>query len=136
MTLKNPQPSDHKTFWAYIFWVFGFIGLHRFFLGRPLTGTLWALTMGLLLIGWLVDLFLIPAMVDEANERFPARDVDYNLTWILLILVGALGIHRFYQGKVLSGLLYLLTLGVFGVGIVYDIFTLNRQIAERDNLSL
>ena len=84
--------------------------------------------------GWLVDLFLIPAMVDEANERFPARDVDYNLTWILLILVGALGIHRFYQGKVLSGLLYLLTLGVFGVGIVYDIFTLNSQIAERDNL--
>ncbi len=93
-------------------------------------GAIWALTMGLLLVGWLIDLFLIPAMVEDASERYPAKTTDYNLAWVLLVLLGIFGAHRFYQGKILSGFLYLFTLGVFGLGIIYDLFTLNEQIAE------
>ena len=127
--MRNSDSSDHSPILAYVFWVFGFIGLHRFYLGRPLTGTLWALTLGLFLIGWIIDLFLIPGMAEDAADRFPGGDEDYNLVWILLVLRGVFGVHRFYQGKVISGLVYLFTLGIFGLGILYDLFTLNDQIA-------
>jgi TM2 domain-containing membrane protein YozV len=40
------------------------------------------------------------------------------------------GIHRFYQGKIISGLVYLFTVGIFGLGILYDFFTLNEQISQ------
>ena len=129
--MGNSQSSDHSPLLAYVFWVFGFIGLHRFYLGRPLTGALWALTLGIFFVGWLIDLFLIPDMVEEATERFPGDNRDYNLTWVLLVLLGIFCVHRFYQGKILSGLIYLLTVGIFGLGIIYELFTLNEQIALR-----
>ena len=46
---------------------FGFAGLHRFYLGKWVTGLIWLFTGGLLVIGTIVDLFLIPGMVDRAN---------------------------------------------------------------------
>ena len=57
---------------GYILWaLFGVLGIHRFYCGRILTGVLWFFTAGLLGIGWLVDMFLIPSMVREANLREP-----------------------------------------------------------------
>ena len=41
-----------------------------------------------------------------------------------LIFFGAFGIHRYYLGYPFSGTLYLLTGGILGIGIVWDIFTL------------
>ena len=41
-----------------------------------------------------------------------------------------MGFHRFYLGKIGSGLLYLLTGGIFGVGWLYDLFTLPMQVRE------
>ena len=49
---------------------------------------------------------------------------------VLALLLGGLGIHRFYLGKWGTGLLYLCTGGLFLVGIVYDFCTLNTQISE------
>lgn len=48
---------------------FGFAGLHRFYLGRWVTGLIWLFTGGLLLIGTIVDLFLIPGMVRRADAE-------------------------------------------------------------------
>jgi len=57
---------------AYILWVFfGLLGVHRFYCGRIGTGVLWFFTGGLLGIGWLIDVFLIPGMVEEANMTQP-----------------------------------------------------------------
>ena len=42
-------------------------------------------------------------------------------TLLLCIFLGEFGIHRFYVGKVGTGLLYLFTLGLFGIGIIVDI---------------
>lgn len=43
---------------------------------------------------------------------------------------GALGLHRFYLGKSGSGFLWLFTGGLAGVGGIYDLFTLPRQVRE------
>ena len=90
--------------------------------------------MGLFFIGWLVDLFLIPSMDRNANSRFQSGRINYNLAWILLTFLGVFGIHRMYQGKWITGLLYLLTGGLFLLGVLYDYWTLNQQINEENQL--
>lgn len=122
------QESSHDVLVAYLLWIAGFMGLHRFYVGRRLTGALWFFTLGLLGIGWLIDLFFIPSMVREAKYTYSGGPHNYSLAWILLVLGGFLGLHRFYLGKLGTGLIYLLTLGCFGIGIVYDVLTLNEQI--------
>jgi TM2 domain-containing membrane protein YozV len=123
------QPT-HSVLVGYIFWILGFTGAHRFFFGKPLTGILWFFTGGLLLVGWIVDLFLVPSMSEEADERFPPGRYDYNLAWLLLMFLGIFGIHRFYLGKYVTGAIYLVTGGLFGIGYVYDLLTFNEQISE------
>lgn len=39
---------------------------------------------------------------------------------ILCLFLGWLGIHRLYLGKIITGLLYLVTLGLFGLGVIID----------------
>ena len=123
------QPQTHSPLMGYLLWIFGFLGAHRFYYGRPISGTLYFFTLGLLLIGWLVDLFLIPSMNREADIRFDEGAIDYNLAWILLTFLGLLGIHRLYMGKWITGIIYLLTGGLLGLGYIYDFWTLNDQIS-------
>lgn len=122
----------HPVLVGYLLWLLGFFGLHRFYYGRPISGLIYALTLGLLLVGWIVDLFLIPQMAESAERRYPAGRFDYTLAWVLLLFLGVLGVHRFYLGKVISGVVYLLTAGLFGIGVLYDVATLNTQVAERN----
>jgi TM2 domain-containing membrane protein YozV len=122
--------DTHSKTIGYILWIFGFMGAHRFYYGRPVSGTIYFFTLGLLFIGWIVDLFLIPSMDREADLRFRSGAIDYNIAWILLTFLGIFGIHRFYLGKWLSGLVYLLTGGLFLFGIIYDYWTLNAQVSE------
>lgn len=80
---------------GYVLWIFDFMGAHRFYFGRSLSGTLYFFTLGLFFIGWIVDLFLIPAMAETADMRFEEGPKDYNIAWILLTFSGLLGAHRF-----------------------------------------
>ena len=125
----NAANDTHSMTIGYILWIFGFTGAHRFYYGKPVTGTIWFFTLGLLGIGWLIDLFLIPGMDREANLRFRAGRVNYTVAWVLLTFLGLLGVHRFYMGKVVTGIIYLLTLGLLGIGYLYDFWTLNDQIS-------
>jgi len=122
--------DTHSKIIGYLLWIFGFMGAHRFYYGRPVSGTIWFFTLGLLFIGWIVDLFLIPGMDRKADGRYRAGPVGYNICWILLTFLGIFGVHRFYMGKWISGLLYLFTGGFFLLGVLYDYWTLNRQIDE------
>ena len=124
-------PRDtHSKVVGYILWIFGFMGAHRFYYGRPITGTIYFFTLGLFFIGWIVDLFLIPGMDRDANRRFVAGEKNYNVTWILMTFLGILGIHRLYLGKWLTALLWFFTGGLLLVGYLYDYWTLNEQIDE------
>jgi len=120
--------DTHLKSIGYILWIFGFLGSHRFYYGRPVTGTIWFFTLGLLGIGWLIDLFLIPSMDRAADLRYQAGPIDYSVTWILLTFLGVFGIHRMYMGKWITGILYFLTGGLVGLGVLYDFWTLNDQI--------
>jgi TM2 domain-containing membrane protein YozV len=129
----TPQRGDtHSTTIGYLLWIFGFTGAHRFYYGKPVTGAIWFFTLGLLGIGWLIDLFLIPSMDREASRRFTPGRYDYSVTWLLQTFLGVFGIHRFYLGKIITGILYLLTGGLLGIGWLYDFCTLNSQIDERN----
>lgn len=44
--------------------------------------------------------------------------------FFLCLFLGFFGAHKFYEGKVGVGILYLFTLGIFGIGWVIDIFIL------------
>lgn len=122
------KESTHNLTIGYILWIFGFLGSHRFYYGKPISGTIYFFTLGLFLIGWIVDLFLLPSMDREADIRFIQGKVDFSVAWILLVFLGVFGIHRMYMGKWITGVLYLCTVGLFGIGIIYDMWTLNDQI--------
>ncbi|ASD62318.1 NINE protein [Bdellovibrio bacteriovorus] len=122
--------SDHSSFIGYILWIFGFMGAHRFYFGKSITGTIWFFTFGLAGIGWLIDIFLIPSMSRSAQRSYRSGRVDYNVSWILLTFLGIFGVHRFYMGKWLSGLIWLCTGGLFLIGYLYDYWTLNEQISD------
>ncbi len=122
--------DSHSKRIGYILWIFGFTGSHRFYYGRPITGTLWFLTLGLLGIGWLIDLFLIPSMDEEADLKYAAGPFDYNVAWVVLTFLGAFGVHRLYLGKIITGILFFFTGGLLGLGLLYDFWTLNEQVSE------
>ena len=59
---------------TYLWWFFlGGLGVHKFYLGRPGLGVIYALTLGLLGIGLIWDLFTIPSQVRDANRKLVAE---------------------------------------------------------------
>jgi len=121
--------DTHLKSIGYILWIFGFTGSHRFYYGKPISGTIWFFTLGLFFIGWIIDLFLIPSMDRQADFRYRSGNLNYTVAWILLTFLGLFGIHRFYMGKWFTGIVYLLSGGILGIGYLYDLWTLNDQVS-------
>ncbi|MBQ5764633.1 MAG: TM2 domain-containing protein [Clostridia bacterium] len=46
------------------------------------------------------------------------------ISFFLCLFLGALGIHKFYEGRVLLGIVYIFTGGLFGIGYIFDLFIL------------
>lgn len=68
----QPQLSvpPRSTGTTYLFWFFfGAFGAHKFYLGRPFMGVLYALSLGFIGMGVFFDLFTIPAQVRRANAK-------------------------------------------------------------------
>ena len=133
--MTQPVGDTHSKTIGYLLWIFGFTGAHRFYYGRPITGAIWFFTLGLVGIGWLIDFFLIPGMDRKADFRYQTGKYDYSVAWILQTFLGLFGIHRFYMGKLWTGILWLCTAGLFGIGYIYDFCTLNVQVDERNKLT-
>lgn len=124
--------GTHSLIVGYVLWIFGFMGAHRFYFGRPVSGTLYFFTLGLLGIGWIIDLLLMPRLERTAERRYADGPADYTVAWVLLTFLGVFGAHRFYLGKWATGLLWLLTGGLFLCGWLYDLWTLNEQVDARN----
>lgn len=46
------------------------------------------------------------------------------VSFFLCLFLGVLGIHKFYEGKIIFGIIYLCTGGIFGIGVIVDLILL------------
>lgn len=78
---------------AYILWALGAVGvcgLQRMYAGKIGTGILYLCTLGLFGVGQLIDAFLIPGMIEDANNRLALEGIDPEM----LGRGGAVGLLR------------------------------------------
>ncbi|MFP5369001.1 MAG: TM2 domain-containing protein, partial [Actinomycetes bacterium] len=62
---------------------------------------------------------------------------SFLVTWLLSLLLGVLGVDRFYLGKVGTGILKLVTLGGFGIWALVDlILVLANKTRDKQGLPL
>jgi TM2 domain-containing membrane protein YozV len=87
--------SKGTAYLLWLFWLIGFAGIHRFYCGKPLSGIIWLFTWGLFGFGQLIDLALIPAMVDEKNLKYIAlrggNQTQSNAQTVVVNLGGQVG---------------------------------------------
>ncbi|MGL5614822.1 MAG: NINE protein [Sarcina sp.] len=120
---------------------FGIVGAHRFLSNKIGTGILYLFTGGLFGIGWLCDIVTIATgkytvdggriTISDYERKDYYREVESDGTKFkrafflaVCILFGVLGIHRFLAKKPVSGVLYLFTGGLFGIGWIWDIISI------------
>ena len=78
---------------------------------------------------------IVEPQVQEHEEYVPPRQIDTRSKSILIRLIiclfaGTFGVHRFMEGKILSGVLYLFTGGLFGIGTFVDIIRYVIQLTH------
>ena len=55
-----------------------------------------------------------------------------GVAYLLWFFLGFLGAHRFYLGRMGTGLIYLFTFGLCGFGLIYDLFVIPRMVREEN----
>ncbi len=59
-----------------------------------------------------------------ATPVVPLRARNKWTAFFLCLFLGFFGAHKFYEGKSGMGVLYLFTMGLFGVGVIVDLITI------------
>lgn len=68
---------------AYLLWFFfGFLGIHKFYLDKAGMGLLYLFTFGLFGIGWFIDLFTLGDQVDTYNALYYRQFPNYNNVFV------------------------------------------------------
>ncbi len=57
----------------------------------------------------------------QPGVRAGISPLSRTVAFLLCFFIGGMGVHRFYVGKVGSGILYFLTMGIFGIGVFIDL---------------
>ncbi len=109
----------------------GYFGIHRFYTGKIGTGILMLLTFGGVGIWVLIDLVIIASahFKDKQGRYLQFKPADpqtksnksVNTALLLASFFGPIGIHRFYVGKIWTGILMILTFGGIGIWALIDI---------------
>ncbi len=135
----NPQPASNTASEFYtprvaiLALYFGIFGVHRFYTRRPVLGILQLITLGGFGLWALIDLILILVGSCRDDRGLPINRWNYEPSasdkrllpaFLLNSLVGIFGVHRFYVGKIGTGLLQLFTFGGFGLWAIVDHFML------------
>ena len=67
----------------------------------------------------------------KSTKKEPVSGNEKTVALVLLLLVGVLGIHKFYLGQIGAGILYLLTGGLCGIGLIIDLVKLLTNTYEK-----
>ncbi|MDG1689627.1 MAG: TM2 domain-containing protein, partial [Flavobacteriales bacterium] len=67
----------------------------------------------------------------NSGKKEPVSGSEKTVAIVLLLLVGVLGIHKFYLGQIGPGILYLLTGGLCGIGLIIDLIKLLTDTYEK-----
>ena len=67
----------------------------------------------------------------KSGSKAPVTGQEKTVALILLLLVGALGVHKFYLGQTGKGILYLFTGGLCGIGLIIDLIKLLTDTYEK-----
>ncbi len=46
------------------------------------------------------------------------------VSFFLCLFLGVIGAHKFYEGRILLGIVYVITGGLFGIGLIFDLIFL------------
>lgn len=119
----------------------GALGAHRFYNKKMLTGILQLITLGGLGIWVIIDLILILTKKFKINNDRNVTQVnnleesnkDWLTTFLLCWVLGMFGAHRFYNKKIGTGILQLLTIGGLGLWMLIDLVDIARhQFLDKD----
>lgn len=110
----------------------GWFGVHRFYVGKTGTGILQILTLGGFGIWKFIDLLMIlfDKFKDINGQDLYSLPIEHNakqkklVAAILCFFVGIFGVHRFYTGKIGTGILQILTLGGLDIWASVDLITI------------
>lgn len=113
---------------AFLCYFLGGLGIHRFYTGRVVSGIFQLLTFGGFGIWTLIDLIMIITgqFTDKYDRPLYHPPVmggrsSWVTTALLCVFLGWLGIHRFYSGHIVTGILQILTFGGYGIWILIDV---------------
>lgn len=136
----NPNliPQVRTKSWTASLLLLVFLGgfsAHRFYNGKVGTAILQLLTLGGCGIWLLIDyiMIILGTFTDKTGTplRSPYPHISQNpqgksisITFLLFIFLSGFAAHRFYVGKVGTGILYLITFGGLGIWTLVDFFVL------------
>lgn len=66
----------------------------------------------------------------------PMRSLTVSYLLAALGFLGVSGVHRFYLGKPITGIIWFLTGGLFMLGTIYDLITMESQVREANRYAL
>jgi len=114
---------------GYALWLLGIFGAHQWYLGRKWHGIIYLCTLGGFVTPWVFDLFRMPCI---ATVQTDGKDCELSIieAYTFLLPGGIFGLHHFYLSNTKRGVLYLCTLGFFGLGVVVDLFRLPCLVKE------
>ena len=67
----------------------------------------------------------------KSGKKEPVSGNEKTVAIVLLLLFGVLGVHKFYLGQIGTGVLYLLTGGLCGIGLIIDLIKLLTNTYEK-----
>ena len=140
----NRKQNEDRLVAICLCFFLGALGMHRFYLGKTKSAILQLITLGGLGIWVLIDLILLITNklkindtkrdIQEIEKETKISDKNWFITFVLCWMFGILGVHRFYSGKIKSGIIQLFTLGGLGVWALLDLFEIaTHQFTDKNN---
>lgn len=103
----------------------GIFGAYHYYLGNVKLGLIYTFTLGIFGIGWIVDLFRMKKLVRKAGLDKRSVGTAYIMS---IPPFGLFGAYHYYLGNYGLGIAYTLSLGIFSIGWIVDLFRMKTLV--------